>query len=139
VDTRPCSSMRTLGSGDSASFYCRGNRWRPLLRDGLFDPGGIGLLPSLNIQGGFCSCSRDFNRWVLFHPRSFASRQFSGQWLLGYRRLGISPNHVLVFINHHAWFCTLGLINVFGFSPHHRDLGTLTGTTIVSGKVSRPL
>jgi hypothetical protein len=34
-----------------------------LLRDGLFDPGGIGLPPSLTIQGGLCTTSGDFNRW----------------------------------------------------------------------------
>jgi hypothetical protein len=33
-----------------------------LLRDGLFDPGGIGLLPSLTIQGGLIITRGGFNR-----------------------------------------------------------------------------
>jgi hypothetical protein len=44
-----------------------------LLRDGLFDLGGIGLPPSLNIQGGFRSCSCGFNR----QAKSFVSQPAS--------------------------------------------------------------
>jgi hypothetical protein len=32
-------------------------------RDGLFDPGGIGLPPSLTIQGGLCIIRSGFNHF----------------------------------------------------------------------------
>ena len=46
-----------------------------LLRDGLFDPGGIGLPPSLTIQGGLCNTSPNLRLALVGFPDGLARQR----------------------------------------------------------------